>query len=389
MTDPTRTPRGSPRGSLAPEPDIRTLSLGAGTQSTALFILGCEGKLLPKLDAAVFADTQWERRHTMRHLVNLQRFGEEHGVPVYLASKGDLPRDILDPRVYATIPAYTKSKPWRLTPVEFGPCPMCDGAEFTLLHPGDEVCADCGGSRQVPVRWEKRLGGDPKLGRIKRHCTSKYKIEVINAQVRALLGGREYTEECRYCDGSGRRIPPWEPELGMGPCSICRGTCTLRKVGQPPAGMVSEQWIGFSVDEFERVTDAGFPGYETPRFPLIELGWSREDCEKFLEERGWEAARSACKGCPLHGDDYWIEMKRDDPDEFEEVVRYDRVIRTAPGLADERFLHESRLPLDVAVASAEREQAARPLLFDAQRPRRRQRGCSPYSCRSAEAYEIA
>lgn len=36
-------------------PDMRILSLGAGRQSTALFILGCEGVLLPKLDAAVFA----------------------------------------------------------------------------------------------------------------------------------------------------------------------------------------------------------------------------------------------------------------------------------------------------------------------------------------------
>lgn len=364
-------------------PAMEVLSLGAGVQSTALFILGCEGDLVPKLDAAVFADTRWEPRHVMTHLGNLRQYGEEHGVPVYLASKGSLIDDLLDPRVYATIPAWTVERPWHMVPVEYGPCGSCNPG-LPLIYQDDELCADCEGSKLVPVRWEKRAR-PPKLGRIERHCTSKYKIEVINREVRVLLGGAVTAVGCRYCWGSGQRVPPWEPELGLGQCSICRGTGELRKVAQPPKGKVARQWVGFSTDEIERVTDAGFPGYEIPWFPLIdEISWSRDDCEKFLHERGWQAERSACKGCPLHGDDYWIDMADNSPEEFAEAVQADRQLRTGRGLNSERYLHESRKPLDIAVAEARRRRAAQgeQIRFFGQKPRRRARGCSPYGCQA-------
>lgn len=381
-------------------PDMRTLSLGAGRQSTALFILGCEGKILPKLDAAVFADTQWEPRHVMSHLANLQQFGEEHGVPVYLATKGSLPKDVLDPRVFATIPAWTKPKPWEYVPAEFGPCPACADAAKVLpaaIAPDislsdllwveeNEACPDCDGTRLVPVRWGKRLRKTAGKGRVKRQCTPKYKVEVIDQQVRLLLGAATWDEPCRYCDATGERIAPWDPEAGIGLCSICRGTGTRRRVGPAPKGAVSEQWIGFSADEeLDRVTTAGFPRYERPRFPLCELRWTTEDCERFLAERGWQAEKSACLGCPFHEDDIWIDMKRRSPDEFAGVVAFDAAFRTAPGLDDERYIHESRLPLDVAVERAERELAAKGTqipLWDVSAPRRQPRGCSPYGCRS-------
>ena len=154
------------------EPTIRTLSLGAGRQSTVLFILGCEGELLPKLDAAVFADTQWEPRHVMEHLAALQQFGEEHGVPVYMASKGSLPKDVLDRQVFATLPAWTKSKPYEMAPVAFGPCPSCDTPAELILAGysgnalfGDDTCLDCDGTGLVPVRWEKRFRKKSANGR--------------------------------------------------------------------------------------------------------------------------------------------------------------------------------------------------------------------------------
>ena len=365
-------------------PDLRILSLGAGVQSTALFILGCEGEQLPKLDAAIFADTQWEPRHVMTHLAKLQQFGDEHDVPVYLASKGSLPKDVLDRQVFATLPAWTRLKATAYVPVSFGPCMSCAGD--LLSDPDDEMCADCDNTRSVPVRWEKRLRKVAD-GRIKRQCTGKYKVEIIDSQVRMLLGARTWDEPCRYCDATGKRIAPWDPQAGSGQCSICRGTGTRRRVGQTPKGAVSEQWIGFSTDEIERVTTAGFPRHEQPRFPLLDLDWSRSDCEEFLTKRGWQAEKSACRGCPLHDDQIWIDMKHNTPDEFAEVVAYDAAFRTAPGLDAERFLHESRLPLDVAVKHAEASMAARGeqvSMFGDQR-RKQPRGCSPYGCRSGEA----
>lgn len=45
---------------------LRILSLGAGVQSTALLVMAAEG--LIDVDAAVFADTQWEPRKVYDHL---------------------------------------------------------------------------------------------------------------------------------------------------------------------------------------------------------------------------------------------------------------------------------------------------------------------------------
>jgi hypothetical protein len=376
------------------EPTKRHLSLGAGRQSTALFILGCEGVLLPKLDGAIFADTKWEPRHVMTHLANLQQFGEEHGVPVYLASKGSLPNDVLDPRVFATIPAWTKPKTWEYVPAEYGPCPACVAAPITYATGGflwadeAEMCPDCEGTRLVPVRWEKRLRRKGEPGRIKRQCTPKYKVEVIDSQVRLLLGAETWDEPCRYCGATGERIAPWDPEAGTGPCSICRGTGARRRVGPAPKGAVSEQWIGFSLDEeLDRVTTAGFPRYEVPRFPLCELRWTVDDCEKFLAERGWQAEKSACIGCPFHDDTIWIDMKRRDPEDFADAVAFDHAHREAPGLNVERYLHESREPLDIAVEKAERRAADRGIqgALWGEVPRKQPRGCSPYGCRAGEA----
>lgn len=49
------------------EPTIRTLSLGAGVQSTTLLLLALEGAL-PKPDYAIFADTKWEPKRVYEHL---------------------------------------------------------------------------------------------------------------------------------------------------------------------------------------------------------------------------------------------------------------------------------------------------------------------------------
>ena len=193
-------------------------SLGAGVQSTALFVLSClaktepretaelltryrEGKRAPRfaqdpveqevanlarMEAAVFADTRWEPAHVMEHLTKLQTYGEEHGVTVHLASRGSLPEDVLNPQVYATIPAWTLDDVHERVPVAWKLCPTCNGAQHLVSEP-EELCADCEGQGSIPSRFVTRLRGTAK-GRIKRQCTPKYKIEVIQRQVRIMLG---------------------------------------------------------------------------------------------------------------------------------------------------------------------------------------------------------
>lgn len=60
---------------------LQVLSLGAGTQSTALLLMSLEG-MLPQLDAVYFADTQWEPAAVYAHLDKLEAYSAERGVKI-------------------------------------------------------------------------------------------------------------------------------------------------------------------------------------------------------------------------------------------------------------------------------------------------------------------
>ncbi|MFC3966189.1 hypothetical protein [Nocardia jiangsuensis] len=193
-------------------------------------------------------------------------------------------------------------------------------------------------------------------GMARRQCTSEYKLVPINRKVRELLGAK----------------PP-----------------RLRTV---PKGRVAEQWIGFSTDEISRVNDRPTNRYTLKRYPLLELGLSRKDCERWLKLRGWgETAKSSCIGCPFHGNAHWRDMRDHHPTEWADAVDFDHAIRTGghrdgvPGLRGQAFLHSSRLPLDAAPIDrvTSREWADRQLdIFDELTEQGDPDGCSPYGCRS-------
>lgn len=196
--------------------------------------------------------------------------------------------------------------------------------------------------------------GSDGMGR--RQCTSEYKLAPISRKVRELLGAR----------------PP-----------------DFRRVTR---GRVAEQWIGFSTDEIGRVSDREGTLYERKRYPLLELGMSRKDCARYLERRGWgDTAKSACVGCPFHGNAQWRDLRDNRPDEWADAVEFDRQIRKggARGLPlnGEAFLHRSRVPLDLAPINrvTRREWADRQMdIFDVIEDGDPD-GCSPYGCRSGEA----
>ena len=64
------------------------ISLGAGVQSTVLYLMAALGELEPKPEAAIFADTQWEPVHVYRHLDWLQSL--ELDIPIVRVSAGNL-----------------------------------------------------------------------------------------------------------------------------------------------------------------------------------------------------------------------------------------------------------------------------------------------------------
>lgn len=368
----------------------RIISLGAGVQSTTMQLLAIEAELVEPVDFSVFSDTGWEHRDVYEHLDALEKWSmEQAGIPVYRASHGNLRDDVLDPTVFATIPAWTKSGGVQSVPVAFKTCPTCGG--FRMLNGPEDACADCNGTGAIPTAWEDRPA-KRKLGHIIRQCTPKYKIEPLDRKVRELVGAQVSMVECRYCQGTGERVPPWSRLKINGRCSICRGGGEQRLVGSVPPGTRIEQWIGFSKDEFERATTIGFPSYSAPRHPLLELGWTRTDCIRWMDERGWKGvAKSACVGCPFHDDDTWLDIADRDPRTFAELVMYDRAIRHGDGMSDERFLHESRLPLDEAVnryRDMKRIHGDQLYLMDEFRPKRKVRHCNPFGCRSEELDDL-
>ena len=89
------------------------LSLGAGVQSSVLLLMSCMGEL-PRLDAAIFADTRWETPAVYDHLEWLEMQAKTAGIPVYRVSAGSLPERVLawqtgadDPRAEFLLPLHT------------------------------------------------------------------------------------------------------------------------------------------------------------------------------------------------------------------------------------------------------------------------------------------
>ena len=143
----------------------------------------------------------------------------------------------------------------------------------------------------------------------RRQCTSDYKIDPIRKKVRELLGVAK-----------GRRAP--------------------REVAV-------EKWIGISLDEMQRMKDSSYP-YIQHRFPLIEIGASRRDCLRWMQERQYpQPPKSACTFCPFHSDSMWRDMRDNDPESWADACAVDDAIR-GPGNKFTRgvpYLHASLKPL--------------------------------------------
>ena len=123
--------------------DLRVISLGAGVQSSTLYLMAVEGLLTPRPDLAIFADTQVEPQYVYEHLEWLDReFG--HIIPIRRPTAGSL-----------------------LNAVERS----VDGTK--------------GRFAAVPF-WVRGEDGREAPGR--RQCTREYKIDVVQKQIRTELG---------------------------------------------------------------------------------------------------------------------------------------------------------------------------------------------------------
>jgi hypothetical protein len=209
---------------------------------------------------------------------------------------------------------------------------------------------------------------DGSEGMARRQCTNFYKLREIKVKTRALLG---YPH----------------------PRAV-------------PSGVYAEIAIGISLDEIGRAKDSDVR-YMRNVFPLLDLKWTRKDCERYLKTRGWSAEKSACIGCPYHGNRQWRKLRDESPQEWADAVAFDRAIRDGSARAQANaaksgvtggslYLHRSRVPLDEApidqVTRREWLEDNQPGLDDfffEEALKRAEHGdpdgCSPWACRSGEA----
>ncbi len=130
---------------------LRVLNLGAGVQSTTVYLMLRAGEIQPGIDCAVFADTGEEPSAVYTHLQWLQSLG---GPPITVRGIGRLGDDLVRGRNstggrFASIPAFTAAS---------------EGA---------------------------------KIGIVRRQCTREYKVEVVERTIRReILGLR-----------AGQRVP--------------------------------------------------------------------------------------------------------------------------------------------------------------------------------------
>lgn len=116
-----------------------------------------------------------------------------------------------------------------------------------------------------------------------------------------------------------------------------------------PKGGAAEMWLGISTDEASRMKPSRVR-YILNRWPLIEAGLSRSDCEAYLRKRGWSAPKSACVCCPYRSAAEWLRMRTSAPEAWEEAVAVDRAIRKPQnGMRGEQYLHYRCKPLPEAI----------------------------------------
>jgi len=212
--------------------------------------------------------------------------GREHSIPVHRVAKGNIKRDMLVSQVRGL----------KIDGVRGVSMP------FFISH----------------------NNGQETEGRIKRQCTTDYKIEPIHAFIkREVLG--------------------------------------LKRGQRSPKEPVIESWRGISKDEVYRVRMSrerwsinSYPLIGIP-FDYLDHPYTRQDCILWLREHFPERAvpRSSCLGCPFHSNAEWRRLK-ENPQEWADITEFDRSIRKQGGKRGDCYLHRSLIPIeDVDFRNAE------------------------------------
>ena len=315
-------------------PHLTTLSLGAGLQSSLLCEMAIAGEL-PRPDVVLFADTGDEPSYVHEQVAYLRHKLQTVNVPLITVRNGHLVEDfysnsILQTARFATIPLFTHLKDGRRRK----PAKATAVPDVTLFDLDDyeQPMSDSA----TGFGLETQFG---RVGRLRRQCTSEYKIVPIEREIRIML-----------------------LEMGLA-TETKNGAIRVKK------GVEVESWLGITLDEVQRMKPSRHR-WLCHRWPLIEKRMTRADCVHWYKQRGRPVPRkSSCRRCPFHSDAYWLDMKQNQPEDWQEVVAFDHDLRTpapngrlrlAATAKGTLYLHRSLLPLDEVSLRHEQQSA----LFD-------------------------
>jgi len=119
-----------------------------------------------------------------------------------------------------------------------------------------------------------------------------------------------------------------------------------------------EIWVGFSIDEFDRMRAYDPNQKWNHTYPLIDLRLSRGDCIAICEDMGWGTPpRSSCWMCPYRSDQEWLRLKRSHlwargNDDFQKAVDLEKKLQERD---PDVYFHSSCKPLDEAYFNEDQE----------------------------------
>ena len=208
---------------------------------------------------------------------------------------------------------------------------ICEGK---LPRPDYALMTDCGYEKQATMEYVrgtlvpslKAVGVELNLLRTLDYANN----DVVNAG--GLVRIPAYT---RTGSGSGIKFKTF--------CSDAWKVRVAHKWMREQGIALAENWVGISTDELRRQRLSP-KRWITNRYPLVELGLSREDCLWFICEHGWpRPPRTSCLCCPQQDDASWATTKREYPDDWQRAVEIEQSMQK---VVPDVYLHRSLVPLN-------------------------------------------
>jgi len=159
-------------------------------------------------------------------------------------------------------------------------------------------------------------------GILRRQCSSEFKVFPVKRRLREMAG---------YDDTAAPHPQPGEIDL----------------------------MLGISYDERKRAKQSRVK-FMKHHWPLIDMNMSRQDCLRYLNEHSLPPPpKSSCLCCPYRSASEWLHMKKNSPDEWNEIVAFDNAIRNHPlaqregSTDDQLYIYQGRVPLKDANLAAD------------------------------------